>query len=105
MYVSLLFVDIYWLSLMIMLDFYIAPESVASHGHPLSIPRGNAGRIEPGTNLAGYQLPITPTSKSHHTGADSTDSSQRWCTDSAIFYFAANLSRHWIALKTISKIR
>ena len=74
MYVSLLFVDIYLLSLMIMLDFYIAPESVASHGHPLSIPRGNAGRIEPGTNLAGYQLPITPTSKSHHTGADSTDS-------------------------------
>lgn len=46
----------------------------ASYGHPLNIPRSNTGRFESTAASTGYQLPVTPTSKSHHTGADSTDS-------------------------------
>ena len=44
------------------------------HGHPLNIPRSNTGRFESTPASTGYHLPVTPTSKTHHTGADSTDS-------------------------------
>ena len=51
-----------------------APDLAAPHGHPLTIPRSNTSRFESNVPLTGYQLPVTPTSKSHHTGADSTES-------------------------------
>ena len=53
---------------------HLVSDSVTSHGHPLNIPRSNTGRFDAVSSIVGYQLPVTPTSKSHHTGADSTDS-------------------------------
>ena len=47
---------------------FIAADVAPSHGHPLNIPRSHVASI------SGYHIPITPTSISHNTGADSTDS-------------------------------
>jgi hypothetical protein len=58
----------------IIASVHLAPDSAASHGHPLNIPRSNTGRFDTVASIFGYPLPVTPTSKSHHIGADSTDS-------------------------------
>ena len=53
---------------------FIAADLATSHGHPLNIPRSHTGRHGSVASNSGYQIPVTPTSISHNTGADSADS-------------------------------